>query len=292
MTNAQDQSTCVLLPLDGSKNSLEALATAQAIAEISCKTLHVLHVCEESYPQSDVLVHLGLPKKGVPGSTVDIALGDPSEQICARAAEEHIEFVVMSARGAGATADPVGRVATRILENTHTNVVIVPPHTRSRSTIKRILVPLDGTPSSADAVPAALEIARASRASVSVIHVPPTPEERVEATEPGSFALERKFDLKEERRLVGEFFERFVAHHAKPDDTMTIGLEIGSGHPADEIYSTARRLEVDLIVAGWHGDISKGRAEVLRSVIPSVECPVLAVKVEAHLPSSKLLLAQ
>lgn len=282
---------CLLLPLDGSENSLKALAPAIVLSKALASTLHIIHVSDAKLDHDELITKLGLPREGIAGSTIDSITGDPVEEILRRS--ENVEYVVMATRGQGGCQGKMaGSVAEQILHRSDSNVLVIPPRASGFKAISRVVVPLDGTPSAADAMPAAFAIARATGASISILHIPPVKSTKRENLEPGSLFVEEMLDESEGiRDIKDEFLDRFVRRHHNYGPDLRVTLELGVGHPSQAIIDTVRNLDADLIVAGWHGTLELGHAQTLKSLVCQATKPLLAIRVGARKFRSRLIKA-
>jgi nucleotide-binding universal stress UspA family protein len=125
----------------------------------------------------------------------------------------------------------------------------------------RILVALDGPRGSAPAVVDAIGLF-ARGADVVVLHV------FDEETAP------RFWD--QPAHAENSWGEEFLTRHGRHRDSR---LELRSGSPRDEVLDAARAERADVIVLGCSGDLSPGRARLVRHVLHHAEVPVLLVHV-------------
>jgi nucleotide-binding universal stress UspA family protein len=93
-----------------------------------------------------------------------IVTGDPAEQILNVAAQQSSTYIVMASHGRGAVRRlAFGSVADRIARSTTIPVLIVRPSDaeveQSPAHIRRLVVPLDGSPLSEEALPVAIALA-------------------------------------------------------------------------------------------------------------------------------------
>jgi nucleotide-binding universal stress UspA family protein len=96
--------------------------------------------------------------------TFEVGTGDPSEEILAATERLGAGFIVMASHGRGAIARlAFGSVADRIARSSVVPVLIVRPDQDQKEVhtvaISRVLVPLDGSPRAAEALPVATAIA-------------------------------------------------------------------------------------------------------------------------------------
>jgi len=140
-----------------------------------------------------------------------------------------------------------------------------------KSQIKRILVPMDGSKTSERALDQAIEIARATHATILGLNVIPfLPAEFVPAVSPYKIY---------QRKEAGLFLEKAKYRAAKHGILFSYAIMYGS--PVDQILGTARKKKIDLIVIGARG---KGRVKELflgsisNAVLHKSQIPILLVK--------------
>jgi nucleotide-binding universal stress UspA family protein len=129
--------------------------------------------------------------------------------------------------------------------------------------MRRILIATDGSPSAADAVRIALELAVEQGAAVTFVHVvsPPlaTASEWLDAA-----TLGRPLDLRDNGMAVDS------AAKLARDAGVDAEVVIVAGNAADEIVAYADTIDADLIVVG-----SRGRGAVTSALLGSVSHDVL-----------------
>lgn len=139
------------------------------------------------------------------------------------------------------------------------------------SHIEKILVPMDGSPSSIAALEEALVLAEELAAAVDVLHV--YAPDRFElgsstaATDASVAEAEREMEsaIGEARALLGDRLSRRTE----------------SGEPVRKIVEIAAADHADLIVIGTHGRVGRLRAlvgSVADGVVRNAPCPVLTVR--------------
>jgi nucleotide-binding universal stress UspA family protein len=142
---------------------------------------------------------------------------------------------------------------------------------------RRILHASDFSPASRPAFRRALDLARANRAALTIVHVystviPMMGEGLATAQVYDQWITEVRIDA--QRRL-----ERLVAQ-AKRAGVRAKGLLL-EGLPHDRILRAARSKRADLIVLGTHGRTGLGRVflgSVAARVVTLAPCPVLTVR--------------
>ncbi len=207
---------------------------------------------------------------------VRLLRGIPAQQINDTARELKSDLIVMGTRGRtglahvllGSTAEGVVRGAPcPVLTVRSAGSVNQPVH------ITRILVPVDFSDCSLEAMEYTVEAAREFSASVTILHV----------IEPASygldFTLSHAGDAERTRkaldRQLGEFTalfkgQGFAAQH-----------QLQSGAPGIVIPDVARTLEADLVIMGTHGRRGFSHlvsGSVAEAVLRNAPCPVLTVK--------------
>src|SRR6266536_520409 len=128
----------------------------------------------------------------------------------------------------------------------------------------KLLVPLDGSPEAATALPAARTLAAALGASMRVVRV--VPDQAIVATAEAATNLRAV-----ERELAG--------------DGIVVSSSVAYGDPAEQIVAEAERYHADFIVMATHGRTGLSRA-VLGSVADGVlthsHVPVVLVRPGGH----------
>lgn len=222
-------------------------------------------------------------RRGIVAAT-RIVTGIPSEEVNAAAQAEESDLIVMGTRGKtglahvllGSTAERVIRTAPCPVLAVHMAKDEAPVERGVR--LERVLVPVDFSDCSLDALEYAAMVAGQAKASIELLHVP----------EPVSYGLDFTFSHPEEREQKRE---RLTARlqalsSALAASGLTVAHHLRGGVPADSILDEARTLPCDLIVMGTHG--RRGLSYVMagsvaESVLRRTSCPVLTV----HSPKFK-----
>ena len=215
--------------------------------------------------------------------TTRMASGIPSEEVIAAAQAEDSGLIVVGTRGKtglahvllGSTAErvirgapcPVLTVRTEPADNEDGSVLSRPV------TLERILVPVDFSDCSLDALQYAVVVAQQAQASLMLLHV----------LEPVSYGLD--FDLghfrsrEDVRESWTKRLEKLAATHQHPH--MPIEYRLRGGFPSDSILDAAKTLPCDLIVMGTHGRRGISHTisgSVAEAVLRKAHCPVIAVR--------------
>lgn len=253
----------VLVPLDGSAAARSALPVAKGVARAIGGSVQVVYVTAIAIPpeEADRRLH-------APAEVVRTAAGDPARAILAAAAPG--AWIVLTRHCGHPRPDTgLGSVAEAVLAEAIVPVVLVPP-TRGDVPWAPItaLLPLDGTPASAEALPYAERLG----ADLRLLHVA----RPAHAPEPGVFTAPRYTD--QPQHEWGAWREEFAVRAGCPGPpACPARVDVAGGEPEAAVLAAAR--EADLVVVAWHGSLARGRAPTLRALLCGAPCPVLVVRV-------------
>jgi nucleotide-binding universal stress UspA family protein len=141
-------------------------------------------------------------------------------------------------------------------------LVLVPPLAGVRDRIRRLLVPLDGTPETARALEHAMQIAVAADVVVVAVHV-------YDDDHIPMFSNHPQYE-------TDAFTNAFLARYARSARGRA-HLELRVGVPADEVLDVGNTLDIDLITLGWSQQLEPGRALVVRRLVEHGNVPVQLV---------------
>ena len=293
----------ILLATDGSQGAAVAEAYACALAQSWGATLTVINVLEfppglnPEYPVNRL--YLGELMKQTTRELVDlkaratdrgipvrtrIATGIPSEEVLAAAAAEDPDLIVVGTRGkTGLSHVVLGSTAERIIRTAPCPVLAVRTEghgeqqsgsgQRDPAVLDRILVPVDFSDCSLEALEYAVVVAQRAKASVTLIHVLEPVLYGLDFTLPHVTKREQMRDAIN-ARLSG-VVSALAAVQVKSDYLVRGGL------PGDSILDAARSQSADMIIMGTHGRRGLSHAfygSVVESVLRKSQCPVLAVR--------------
>lgn len=173
----------VLVPLDGSELAEAALPYGRRLAEAFAAKLHLIRVVDIDAP-ADVAAaardYLAKIAEGL-GQPAEIVVryGDPAAEIIDLALELDDPAIVMTTHGrSGLGRWLYGSVADRVVRTAGIPVLLIRSSMPQRdpSTIRAILLPVDGSALSEAAIPYAVELARRFDATIHLVRVAETPE--------------------------------------------------------------------------------------------------------------------
>ncbi|MCC6558214.1 MAG: universal stress protein [Polyangiaceae bacterium] len=248
--------------------------------------LHGLFLGPFLIDPSEVPEHVGVDAEALRGLVLDVAAGDPGEALAAALAARGATFVVIPSAPGRAADDRlgVGALARRALDIAGGGVVLLDPGDRAPR-LQRILLPLDGTPSTAAAIAPAGELARSLGAELDIVlvgeaHPGLARAPAALAAEPGAMSAPRYIDQPHHEWAVfyDEFLQRFLGAIGHCPPGLAKRFFLSAGEPAAEILRVAGDLDSDLIVLVWHGELSEAHGAVFRDVVRGARCPVLVLR--------------
>lgn len=290
----------LLIALDGSKQSETVLPIALTVASRCDYQPILLSVWEtgaEEPPESALhrvaeltergteylraYLHTLAPRLDQMGltSTLEARAGHPAVEIIGAAQDREADMIAMCTHGRRAV--PGGRrgsVADKVLRGSPVPVLAVgprtiPPEGAQPVRLRRILVPLDGSPEAEEALPLAIDLAHGLHAEIELVRVV-TPATGHYAEElPGGY--ERELD-RPRQTVARKYLD--AARGAYNDKVISTHTEIGFPIPA--IADFVERSHIDLVVMTSHSRCA-ARAWTLGGVADSLidgPVPVLIVR--------------
>ncbi|WP_447980654.1 universal stress protein [Candidatus Nitrospira bockiana] len=289
----------LLLPTDFSPCAQRAEAYAVLLARRYRASIEVLHVLELSpgldpeYPVN--MLYLEELKKqadrhaaaAVRRLTASVRaaghqrVGLPSTAIVGAAGDLGIDLIVMGTHGrTGLEHVLLGSTAERVVGTAPCPVLTVrgptsPADARpdAPADIARILLPVDFSDCSLDALEYGVQIAQRLGARVMVLHV----------LEPVAYGLDFTLGHAAAQQALRARVEAELRRLEEAIRSKGVPIEhrIKGGLPADSILESAQESDADLIVMGTHG--RRGLSHVLKgsvaeAVLRRASCPVLTVK--------------
>jgi nucleotide-binding universal stress UspA family protein len=215
--------------------------------------------------------------------TTRIATGIPSEEVISAARGEDSDLIVVGTRGkTGLAHILLGSTAERVIRGAPCPVLAVRTEpadieeVRALSrpvTLERILVPVDFSDCSLDALEYAVVVAQQAKASLMLLHV----------LEPVSYGLDFTLSHIRTREQVRESWTKRLKELTSSHQHSHVAMEfqLRGGLPADSILDSAQTLPCDLIVMGTHGRRGISHTisgSVAEAVLRKSHCPVIAVR--------------
>jgi nucleotide-binding universal stress UspA family protein len=262
----------ILVPLDGSPLAEQALAPAGELARrtgadivlVRAPKMEPAYAAAESaygliYPEQAVgqasaeardylkSIQSRRAARGVTVRTV-VAEGDAAGAIVDVGDQVKADLIVMSSHGySGLTRWWLGSVAEKVLRAAGCPVLVM----RSRRAIRRVLITLDGSGLSGQAIAPAIAVAMSLGASVTLLRVVPEIDaEQLRELDQFETGLGPRL-LEEMREDAKLYLQKVVATVAGP--SLQINYEVRSGPAASAILEYAQNHAIDLIAMATHG---------------------------------------
>lgn len=266
----------VLVALHGSAAPTESIAMGRLVSSAMQQPLHGVFVSKLPTPPGDVPRILQVPTHVLEGIVLDVEEGDPAGRFAEISDMRPTAFLVVGADPSAGDKFGVGTFAARAIEDSNAPVLVVRPGRTAN--LHRILVPLDGTPSTASALEPASELARAAGASLDIVLVGEAQHPPPEA-EHGSMAPQYVDQPHHEwPAFSGEFVQRFMRTLGHCTSDVPMRFYLGAGDPGEEILRYADTLNSDLAVLVWHGLASARHGAIFQTVLRRAACPVLILR--------------
>ena len=252
----------LLAALDVGPEGREVLAAARVVAHVSGWPVRVIHV-----KSADAEPSLKLPVRLTTNTPVDEVVGDAAEAILASRGDDDV--LAFGLRHAGEVG--VGPVAAALLARAPRPLLVVRPGMRKIGSLRRIVVPLEGSPSSSEGMRQTEEAFCGRGREIVALHVSTsdTPDE------PGSLPAPRMVD--QEQYDWSSWHEEFTMRFATCPAGGKHRTVVRVGDPAEAIIGEASRLNADLLVLTWTGEFVEGRSLLVRALLDRAPCPLLLV---------------
>lgn len=274
----------ILVPIDGSGESHAALPHALEMARLFQAEIVLAGVAEQLHPDGpsqapEVLSeHLGKLREAFEKMHVPISLqattGVPAAEIVRQAEACGADLIVMSSHGRRGTGRwLLGGVTARVMREAPCPVMIVRPgqHRPGEEhpqAFRRILLPLDGSPLSERALPAAAFLAERNGAQLCLLRVVDYP------------AWLGSQSREEWSGRLSAGAQQYLAEREERLRPVKAYSEVRIGDPAEQILELAE-MGVDLIVMATHGHSGVAltiMGSVAERVVQHARCPVLFVR--------------
>jgi nucleotide-binding universal stress UspA family protein len=249
----------VIAAIDNSLAARPVIATAVGLSRLLGAEPMLLHVTDDGERIARGAADAaGLPLETLAGPVVTCLLE--------RSREEDVIAVVVGARGTPGGRRPLGGTALALATALEKPVVAVPPHSPPNETLRRILVPVEGSLSTSLIPRAILRLCSGSELEVVVLHV-------LEEESLPSFTDQPQH---EREAWAREFLRRYC-----PWGIGRLQFETRVGEAEALVPLVAEEADVDLIALGWAQELAEGRAPVVRATLGRGRTPVLLVPVTA-----------
>src|SRR6266508_2543401 len=274
----------ILVPIDFSAISVDAIATAKLLAKQFDATTHVVYVNQFTSPAAVVAAQLKTVAKRTglsPRQQKPLIRGAAAfHDICRLADELPADLIVMSTHGyTGLKYVFLGSTAERVVQHSPSPVFVVrQKQQRSRIaprlSIKRILVPVDFSDCSREGLNYAIWFANEFGAAITLLH----------ASYLGyNYSSDGMvYDVRELQEAARQSADRQMQELVRTVNFGSVKIEtiLTSGSPELDICSFAKDHDVDLIITSTHGFTGLKHAligSVAERVVRHAPCSVLVV---------------
>ena len=278
----------ILVPLDGTAESNAALPLARTVAQTSGGTITLLRVLqpngeadgdEVAEQMRRVATELGDSVPSV--TTVVREAANVAREILEQVRALSADLVIMRTRGrAGIGRAMLGSVTQDVLANCPVPVMLMRPGGRRITHIRQLLVPVDGSPGGALSLGLAVQLSRATNASIRLLEVsvPASNWVFTSQTYNGMSYYDPAWDeeaLEAARTYVDGLVSRLRAAGVTAE-----GEARQTSLVPDTIVTTAEAARVDLIVMSTRAHTGPARAllgSTADAVVRAADCPVLLI---------------
>ncbi len=245
----------ILAAIDTGAAAGPVLAAGRAVANLYDATLEAVHV-RDGRPEA---ASGAAERAGVPLRTLR---GSPLDTLRSLAGDDDVVAVVLGARSAPLGKRPAGHVTLDMITSLRKPVVVVPPLASATVKFERLLVPLEGTRTSAAALATVIERAHAHGLEVVLLHV------RDESSVP-RFSEQSHYEME---AWADEFLARYCS-----GTPYGVRLEVRVGSACEQIAGALEQTRCSLVALGWSQVLAANRAQVVRQCLSQSSVPVLLV---------------
>ncbi|WP_435347370.1 universal stress protein [Haloarchaeobius sp. HRN-SO-5] len=282
----------ILFPTDGSEPADSVLDYALQIASEHGATLHVLNVVDTSQDSLtrvredvvDVLEQEGneivdeaaerVSERGI-SVVPEVVQGDPYTSIVEYSDRVGADLIVMPTHGRhGLERFLLGSVTERVINSAEVPVVVVNPD-RERPLVypcRNLLVPTDGSRGAALALTEGIAVAKATGATLHLLHV----------VETGRLGPDARSDMEEDESTVrANEIVTDATETAEAASLHTVVGQVEYGVPSEEIPAYIDANAIDLAILGTHGETDFSRymmGGVSAKIVRTSPVPVMWVR--------------
>jgi len=255
----------LLIAVADPRADAELVSSARNLAQAAGWTARLVHVRE---PGGAELGSADLDDLEI----VDLE-GEASAAIAGLAAKADLQAVALGLRSAlSARAERgLGRVAEALLDAAVAPLLLVRPGMRPLAGLRRLVVPLEGSPSASVAMTRADDAFCARGREIVMLHV-------VTTTTPGeSGSLPAPRIVDQEHYEWSAWQEEFTMRFSQCPEGGRHRVAVRVGEPALAIVEEARADGAELIVLSWNGSFADGHGAVVRELLETAPCPLLII---------------
>ncbi|MGD0352212.1 MAG: universal stress protein [Dehalococcoidia bacterium] len=283
----------LLVALDGSELSERAIPYAQAIAKTRGSELILFTVSIASVDQFDrpMKAYLELKAKELQSQGIEassaIAYGNVPDEIVDFADKDNIDLIIISTHGySGIKRWVLGSVARKVLYGTSVQVLLVKSKAPkvSQVELKKLLLPLDGSPFSESPIPSIEQLIKGTGVEIVLTLVCEPPVVPSYGDHPINPTWEKHRDTlwTEAKLQASEYLEKMKTRLEKKDMKVKVQvIPCELGRVADTILQAAQKEKIDLITMATHGRSAVSRwvyGGVANRIVEQSLQPVLLIR--------------
>ena len=280
-------------PLDGSELAERAIPYTKNLAktrgsEVILFTVSIAFVEQLDRPMKAYLELNAkeLQSQGIKASTA-IAYGDVADEIIGFAEKNNIDLIIISTHGySGIKRWVLGSVARKVLYGTCAHVLLIKSKTPKVSEVelKRLLLPLDGSPFSEAPIPFVEELTKVTETEIILTVVSEPPLVPSYGDRPINPTWEKYRDTlwaemqQQASEYIGKIKTRLEKRRVKVKSQVITG-ELGK--VAESIMKAAQKENVDLIAMATHGRTGVSRwvyGGITNRIVEQSLQPVLLIR--------------
>jgi len=239
----------------------ELVASARCLAKAAGWDARAVHVRESGGPE--------LGSADAEGLEIVELEGDATAEISRLVGMADVDAVALGLRTAAAPG--MGHVTEALLAHPKAPLLLVRPGMRPLTSLRRLVVPLEGSPSASSAMRHADDALCARGREIVMLHVvtKSTPGER------GSFPAPRIVD--QEHYEWSDWQDEFCMRFSQCPEGGRHRVCVRVGEPVPTIVKEAREDGAELIVLSWKGSFAEGHGAVVKALLDAAPCPLLIV---------------
>ena len=301
--------TRILVPLDGSPSAEAALADGVAIARRRKCGLLLLHVVALDTGERTYRFHRSAAHPAVEGAEQAAAYlqsvqqrlaahgvaaeilvdeGDPAMRIIDRVGhDDAVDMVAMATHGRGGLRRwLMGSVADKVFRAVHKPLLLLRPEDTAATQeldkqYQTIMVPLDGSPTAAQALWYAQDLAEEMQARLVLVGVAPELEDLLLGVG-DTFPLWMNDSLQQQKANLQDYLASAAANLAST--RLPVETRVVSGLPAEAILKACKDCRADILVISSHGRSGFQRlwyGSVATKLVHSAQVPLLLINAGA-----------
>jgi nucleotide-binding universal stress UspA family protein len=245
----------------------EVVASARALAAAARWEVRAVHVREPGQPEPGSADLEGLDLVAIDGDPVEAL----TRLVGHGTSVDAFAFGLSCSCAPGPASSGMGHVAEALLNAHVAPVLLVRPGMRPVAGLRRMYVPLEGSPSTSAAMRAADDALCARGREIVMLHVV-TGAVPVEA---GSLPAPRIMD--QEHYEWAAWQDEFTMRFSQCPEGGRHRVAVRVGEPAAIIADEAGKSDAELIVLSWSGSFESGHGAVIRGLLKTAPCPLLLV---------------